>query len=112
VRVVDDEPPIPLLCRINLQLEGYAVHEATSLDEARRHLDDLPISLVLLDMRIGVERGESLLDELHARQVPVVVVTGSAEVDPSWRSKTVAVMGKPFQIEELLRTVRAHAIPR
>jgi DNA-binding NtrC family response regulator len=112
VLVVDDEPAIRLLCRINLELEGYAVHEATSLEQARRQLDDLPIALVILDMRIGAERGDSLLDELHDRQVPVVVVTGSAEVDPGWRSKTVAVLGKPFQIDELIRTVRTHAIPR
>lgn len=112
VLVVDDEPAIRLLCRINLELDGYAVREATSLDEARRELDDGPVALVLLDMRIGAERGDALLDELKARQVPVVVVTGSAEVDPAWKDKTVAVMGKPFQIDELLRTVRAHAIPR
>jgi DNA-binding NtrC family response regulator len=112
VLVVDDEPSIRLLCRINLELDGYGVREATSLDEARRELDEWPIALVLLDMRIGAERGDTLLDELQARQVPVVVVTGSAEVDPGWRDKTVAILGKPFQIDVLLRTVREHARPR
>jgi hypothetical protein len=63
-------------------------------------------------MRIGHERGDSLLDELAALEIPVVVVTGSAEPDPSWRTRTVAVLGKPFQIEELLRAVRTHAIAR
>jgi DNA-binding NtrC family response regulator len=112
VLVVDDEPSIRLLCRINLELEGYAVREARSLDEARAELDAGDISLVTLDMRIGHERGDLLLDELAALEIPVVIVTGSAEPDPSWRDRTVAVLGKPFQIEHLLRAVRAHAAAR
>ena len=110
--VVDDEPAIRLLCRINLELEGFAVREATSLDEARHELDAAPVDLVLLDMRIGRERGDSLLDELAALEIPVVIVTGSAEADPSWRDRTVAVLGKPFEIDELLRAVREHAAAR
>jgi DNA-binding NtrC family response regulator len=110
VLVVDDEPAIRLLCRINLELDGYGVVEATTLDEARRVLAARSIALVLLDMRIGLERGDTLLDELRDRQVPVVVVTGSAEVDPAWRNKTVAILGKPFEIEELLRVVRSNAV--
>jgi DNA-binding NtrC family response regulator len=112
VLVVDDEPAIRLLCRINLELEGYAVREARSLDEARAELDAGHVALVLLDMRIGHERGDELLDELVALEIPVVIVTGSAEADPSWRDRTVAVLGKPFQIEELLRAVREHAVAR
>ena len=110
--VVDDEPAIRLLCRINLELEGYAVREATTLDEARAELDGGDVSLVTLDMRIGHERGDQLLDELNALEIPVVIVTGSAEPDPTWRDRTVAVLGKPFQIEHLLRAVRDHAVAR
>jgi DNA-binding NtrC family response regulator len=64
ILVVDDEPAIRLLCRVNLELEGYRVLEAASLDDARRALDSGDIALVLLDMRIGMERGDALLDEL------------------------------------------------
>lgn len=111
VLVVDDEPAIRLLCRVNLELEGLHVLEATSLGEARRTLDEAAVALVLLDMRIGMERGDDLLDELHARGLPVVVVTGSAELDPGWSSKAAAVLGKPFQIDELLRIVKS-LVPR
>ena len=110
--VIDDEPAIRLLCRINLELEGYAVREARTLGEARAELDAGPIALALLDMHVGHQRGDELLDELAALEIPVVIVTGSADPDPSWRDRTVAVLGKPFQIEELLRAVRAHAVAR
>ena len=108
--VVDDEPAIRLLCRVNLELEGYRVLEATSLGEARRLLAEGTIAAVLLDMRIGNERGETLLWELRESGVPVIVVTGSAEVDAAeWAKEADAVLGKPFAIDELLRAVHSVA---
>jgi len=107
VLVVDDEPAIRLLCRVNLELEGYRVVEATSLGEARRLLAEGTIAAVLLDMRIGNERGETLLGELREGGVPVIVVTGSAEIDADWAKDADAVLGKPFAIDELLRAVHS-----
>jgi DNA-binding response OmpR family regulator len=112
VLVVDDEPAIRLLCRVNLELEGFQVLEASSLTEARAELGAGPIALVLLDMRIGNERGDSLLDELRERGVPVVVVTGSAELDAEWASRADAVLGKPFAIDDLLNAVRSLVLAR
>jgi len=109
VLVVDDEPAIRLLCRVNLELEGYHVLEATSLGEARRLLSEGTIVAVLLDMRIGNERGETLLGELRDSGVPVIVVTGSAEIDAEWAKDAAAVLGKPFAIDELLRAVHSVA---
>jgi DNA-binding NtrC family response regulator len=109
VLVVDDEPAIRLLCRVNLELEGYRVVEATSLGEARRVLAEGKIAAVLLDMRIGNERGETLLGELRTAGVPVIVVTGSAEVDADWAKDADAVLGKPFALDVLLRAVHSVA---
>ena len=108
--VVDDEPAIRLLCRVNLELEGYRVLEATSLGEARRVLAQEHVAAVLLDMRIGNERGETLLGELRESGVPVIVVTGSAEVDAAdWAKDADAVLGKPFALDDLLRAVHSVA---
>jgi DNA-binding NtrC family response regulator len=110
VLVVDDEPAIRLLCRVNLELEGYRVVEATSLSDARRILAEETIAAVLLDMRIGNERGETLLWELKETGVPVIVVTGSAEVDAAdWAKEADAVLGKPFALDDLLHAVRSVA---
>ncbi len=107
--VVDDEPAIRLLCRVNLELDGYHVLEATSLGEARRILADGGVAAVLLDMRVGNERGETLLAELRASGIPVIVVTGSAEVDAAWAKDAAAVLGKPFALDDLIRAVHAVA---
>jgi DNA-binding NtrC family response regulator len=112
VLVVDDEPAIRLLCRVNLELEGYSVREAGALADARAVLVAEPVALVLLDMHIGNERGETLLDELRTREprIPVVVVSGSSEVDArELPIEADAVLGKPFTIDALLEAVRTLA---
>jgi DNA-binding NtrC family response regulator len=102
VLVVDDEPAIRLLCRVNLELAGYEVREAATLADARRQLDG--VSVVLLDMHVGAERGETLLAELQEHGIPVAVVTGSTELE-SAGARADAVLGKPFTIDDLEATV-------
>ncbi len=107
--VVDDEPAIRLVCRVNLELEGYHVLEAGTLGVARALLAAEAVSLVLLDLHVGTERGEALLEELLEREprIPVVVVTGSSEIDAGQvRVPADAVLPKPFTIEALTETVR------
>jgi DNA-binding NtrC family response regulator len=102
--VVDDEPAIRLLCRVNLELGGYEVREAGSLDEARTQIAR-GVDVVLLDMHIGNDRGDSLLEELAQQAIPVAIVTGSTDLEALAGSKANAVLGKPFTIEELESTV-------
>jgi two-component system C4-dicarboxylate transport response regulator DctD len=104
VLVVDDEPAIRLLCRVNLELGGYEVREAGSLDEARRQVAD-GVDVVLLDMHLGNERGDALLEELVELAIPVAVVTGSTDLEAIAGTSATAVLGKPFTIDELESTV-------
>lgn len=106
VLVVEDEPSIRLLCRINLELEGFDVLEAGSLTEARVAISENELSLVLLDLRIGNERGTDLIEELRGRGVPVALVTGSTEHEPEAEGIADAYLRKPFAIADLLRTVK------
>jgi len=100
VLVVDDEPSIRLLCKVNLELAGYEVREAGTLEEARSAVAAEDIAVVLLDMHVGNERSESLLAELRGRGLAVAVVTGSADLGPL-RDAADAVLGKPFTITDL-----------
>jgi two-component system C4-dicarboxylate transport response regulator DctD len=104
VLVVDDEPAIRLLCRVNLELGGYDVREAGSLDEARRQVAE-GVDVVLLDMHLGNERGDALLEELVELAIPVAVVTGSTDLEAIAGTSATAVLGKPFTIDELESTV-------
>jgi two-component system KDP operon response regulator KdpE len=104
VLVIDDEPAIRLLCRVNLELGGYDVVEAGSLDEARARIAE-GVDVVLLDMHIGNERGDTLLAELAELSIPVAVVTGSTDLESISATHAAAVLGKPFTIDELESTV-------
>jgi CheY-like chemotaxis protein len=101
VLVVDDEPAIRLLCRVNLEIGGYTVREAGTLAEAREQLEAGPVDVALLDMHIGTERSESLLRELNERKIPVAIVSGSADLAQLRLSGADAVLGKPFTLEDL-----------
>jgi DNA-binding response OmpR family regulator len=107
VLVLDDEPALRLLCKVNLEFEGYRVLEAGSLEEARSALDSEPVDVALLDVHVGSERGLDLVPELRALEPPaaVVMLSGTAEVTPEIRAAVDGVIGKPFALEELADVV-------
>jgi DNA-binding response OmpR family regulator len=109
VLVVDDDAAIRLLCRVNLELDGYRVAEASSLGEARSVLGSEPVEVVLLDLHVGSERGLELLSELRRDrpEVAVALLTGSSqERSPADEAAADAVIPKPFELDELGSTVR------
>jgi DNA-binding response OmpR family regulator len=108
VLVVDDEPSIRLLCRVNLELDGHEVLEAHSLATARATLAEEDVDVVVLDVHLGGERSDPLVTECRAQQppIPVVLVTGSVEITDSGLSDADAVLPKPFELDQLLSTVR------
>ena len=111
VLVVEDEPSLRLLCRVNLELEGFAVLEAATLSEARSRLESSSVDVVLLDLHLGRELGQTLVQELAARtpRVRVALVSGTAELPSAEESGADAVLPKPFQIDSLVATVRTLA---
>jgi two-component system response regulator PilR (NtrC family) len=111
VLVVEDEPSLRLLCRINLELEGFDVIEAATLGEARAAVAARVPSVVLLDLRIGRESGADLIGELRNRTppVPVALVTGSAALGPNVDGLADAYLRKPYTIDALLSTVKSLA---
>jgi DNA-binding response OmpR family regulator len=107
VLVVEDEPSLRLLCRVNLELEGFDVLEAGTLAEARAAVEARRPNAVLLDLRIGRESGSDLIEELRSctPPVPVALVTGSVGL-VNTEGLADAVLLKPYTIDALLATVR------
>jgi two-component system OmpR family response regulator len=108
VLVLDDESSIRLLCRVNLELEGYRVLEAKSLTEGRRILDSERVHVLLIDVHVGHEDGRELVRELRARDAPtrVALLTGTVDLSSAERGGADAVLEKPFQLDALVNTVR------
>jgi len=107
ILVVDDDPSIRQVCRINLELDGREVFEADSLTTARATLEDEGVDVVVLDVHLQGERSDPLVAECHARRppIPVVLVTGSVEIRLAGLSKPDAILPKPFELDQLLATV-------
>jgi DNA-binding response OmpR family regulator len=107
VLVVDDDPSLRLLCRVNLELDGYGVCEAATLDAARSEIGRGGVGVVLLDVHVGAASGIDLLDELKRdfAELPVVLLTGESGLPPEARGRADHVLAKPFQLTELTGTV-------
>ncbi len=107
VLLVDDEPALRLLCRVNLEIDGHTVHEAATVAEGRELLERLSPDVLLLDLHVGREDGLELLDEIKALDLPtrVVLLSGSAEVGAELRARVDAVLGKPFELTRLAAAI-------
>ena len=116
VLVVDDDPSIRLLCRVNLELDGCTVLEAGRLSEARELLSASSVDVVLLDVHVGRDDGRELLRELRRSSpgTPVAFLTGSVDRGAleSDTERADAVIPKPFRLDELTSTVKDLAARR
>jgi DNA-binding response OmpR family regulator len=100
VLVVDDDASIRLLCRINLELDGYRVVEAATPDAARAAVAAERVDALLLDLHLGPVDARPLAAELR-RDHPdlgIVLMTGSTDsVIQGFAAD--AVLGKPFDLD-------------
>ncbi|MCS6817339.1 MAG: response regulator [Blastocatellia bacterium] len=77
ILLIDDEPNVRLLYATVLNENGHQVREASSGNEAMRCLEQEPVDLVVLDIKLGKENGLELLQEIVHRhpRVPVILLT-------------------------------------
>lgn len=105
--IVDDDPAIRMLCRVNLELDGHRALEAATIEEARAAVDLDAIDVVLLDVHVGAGDGLALLRELRRDRpsLPVALLSGTADSNAVSDARADAVIGKPFELSDLRTTV-------
>ena len=108
VFVIDDEAPIRLLCRVNLEAEGMEVLEAsdgpTGLEKARNEEPDVILLDVMMPGLDGWQVAEELLDSDSTSSIPIVFLTARAEVRDRARGLDLGgidYVTKPFNPIEL-----------
>ena len=113
VLVIDDEPPIRLLCRVNLEAEGIQVLEApdgpTGLELARAEGPDAILLDVMMPGLDGWTVAERLLDDEATKAIPIVFLTARADVRDRVRGMDLGGLDyitKPFNPVELASLVR------
>jgi DNA-binding response OmpR family regulator len=113
VLVIDDEAPIRLLCRVNLEAEGIGVSEAGDgpggLALARAQQPDVILLDVMMPGLDGWRVAEMLLDDPVTSEIPIVFLTARADVRDRARGIDLGGLDyitKPFNPVELAPLVR------
>ncbi len=113
VLVIDDEAPIRLLCRVNLEAEGMEVLEAadgpTGLEKARSEIPDVVLLDVMMPGLDGWQVAEELLDDSRTDSIPIIFLTARAELRDRARGLDIGgvdYVTKPFNPIELAPLVR------
>jgi len=107
VVVADDDEAMRLLCRVNLELEGYDVVEAASEAEVESALAGGDVTLVLLDIHLGNDDGIAIARGIRPRypDVAIAFLSGSVRFGENSAEVSDASIRKPFTLEELVETV-------
>ena len=113
ILVADDDPAIRLLCRVNLELEGYGVVEAANAAEIDETLTTREVSALLLDVRLGEDDGRDIARRLRGErpELRIAFFTGSVLEPDTSGELADGFIPKPFTLEVLIETVRRLARP-
>jgi DNA-binding response OmpR family regulator len=111
--IVDDEAPIRLLCKVNLEAEGIEVLEAedgvTGLEVARSKKPDAILLDVMMPGLNGWNVAEQLLADEATSAIPIIFLTARADLRDRVRGMDAGGLDyitKPFNPLELASLVR------
>ena len=111
ILIVEDDPNIRKLVRVNLEKRGYTVSEAEDSHQAITLFQTVPVDLVLLDLVLPGLSGVDVCAWIRARSdIPIIVLSARLEEDLKVAALDAGAddyVTKPFGSEELLARVRA-----
>jgi DNA-binding response OmpR family regulator len=110
VLVIDDEPDVLLVCRVNLEHDGHEVHEATSAEIGLTIAREVRPDVVVLDVMLPVRSGFDVLVTLLADEpsLPVLLLTVksfSEDQIRGWKAGAADYIIKPFSPATLTEAV-------
>ena len=114
ILIVDDEPDIRLLTKVNLESDGHHITLASDGAEALAAVQEAPPDLILLDVMMPEVDGWAVLDQLKGHlgkpisDIPVILLTALGA--PLDRVKggiegAVRYLTKPIDLDELREAV-------
>src|ERR671937_941599 len=113
VLVVDDNPNVREVVRINLEMEGYSVREAGNAEEGLAAVEDDAPDLILLDVMMPQVDGWEMLRRVQERHGvgSIHVVMFSGQVESSARREAEGrgahgFVGKPFDLRALIEQTK------
>ena len=109
VLLLDDDAAMRMVCRVNLEIDGYRVLEAETVEEAERLLSSETIGVVVTDVQITKpEDGLQFAAQARADypDVGLVLMTGTMRGSDEPLAFADAYYLKPFDMNDFLVTVK------
>jgi excisionase family DNA binding protein len=113
VLVVDDDPKVREVVRVNLEMEGYAVLEAGNADEGLKAVEADAPDLILLDVMMPQVDGWEMLRRVQEQHgigsIPVVMFSGQLEGSAQQEAQergAQGFVGKPFDLRALIEQTK------
>jgi len=106
ILIVEDEEVIRLALRKFLEKQGFAVTEASTVNEAYQSYSLQGFSLIITDLRLPGRPGTHLID--LAPGVPVVIMTSYASLKSAVEAMKMGAadyIAKPFDYDEFLKVI-------
>jgi two-component system phosphate regulon response regulator PhoB len=114
ILIVEDEEPLALLLRYNLEAEGFEVAVAYRGDEAEIAVAENPPDLIVLDWMLpglsGIELCRRWRSRRASRNIPILILTARGEEADRIRGLTTGAddyVVKPFSVPELMARIKA-----
>ncbi len=117
ILVIDDEKAIRDGCQRVLTGRGYDVLTAENGQVGLDFLEEKPVDMILLDLKMPVMSGEEVLNITREKfpDIPVIIITGHGTVDTAvecMKHGAYDFITKPFQIDQFMLTVTRAAEKR
>jgi two-component system phosphate regulon response regulator PhoB len=113
ILIVEDEEPLQILLKYNLEAEGYRVFAATAGEDVPMMIADEHPNLIILDWMLpgisGIELCRLLRAKPETRDIPIVMLTARGEESERIRGLATGAddyVVKPFSVPELLARIR------
>lgn len=111
ILVIDDDERVRTLLRDILLFGGYRVIEASDGESGMRHLEEGGFDMVLTDLGMPGMNGWEVTKLIKTKipQLPVALITGwgtNLDEKKIEESGVDWIIGKPFQVNEILETVK------
>jgi two-component system phosphate regulon response regulator PhoB len=114
ILIVEDEEPLTVMLRYNLEKEGFAIETSARGDEADLQIKENPPDLAVIDWMLPGLSGIELIRRLRARpetkQLPIIMLTARGEEFERVRGLATGAddyIVKPFSVPELLARIQA-----
>ncbi len=110
--IVEDDDGIRELIEYLLISQDYEVQTFPNAERFKQTIDSRSPDLILLDVMLpdgnGLEICECLGEKDKTNNIPVVLMSAHADVDPQKTANARDFIAKPFDIEDFLYTIGKH----